>query len=30
MASELDLQLAVEKEEGLPAQQDFQLWLDKT
>jgi len=30
MAIELDLQLAVENEEGLPSQQDFQLWLDKT
>ena len=26
MAIELDLQLAVENEEGLPSQQDFQLW----
>lgn len=30
MAIELDLQLAVENEEGLPSEQDFQLWLDKT
>ena len=30
MAIELDLQLAVESEEGLPSEQDFQLWLDKT
>ncbi|QPK03627.1 rRNA maturation RNase YbeY [Vibrio kanaloae] len=30
MSIELDLQLAVENEQGLPTQQDIQLWLDKT
>jgi len=30
MSIELDLQLAVEQESGLPTQADFQLWLDKT
>ncbi|OED72546.1 rRNA maturation RNase YbeY [Vibrio crassostreae] len=30
MSIELDLQLAVENEQGLPAEQDIQLWLDKT
>ncbi|MBD1555843.1 rRNA maturation RNase YbeY [Vibrio sp. S9_S30] len=30
MTIELDLQLAVENESGLPSQQDFQTWLDKT
>ncbi|MFA0280105.1 rRNA maturation RNase YbeY, partial [Vibrio sp. 10N.222.55.F8] len=27
---ELDLQLAVENEQGLPTEQDIQLWLNKT
>ncbi|KAB0459426.1 MULTISPECIES: rRNA maturation RNase YbeY [Vibrio] len=30
MSIELDLQLAVENEQGLPTEQDIQLWLDKT
>ncbi|ARP37512.1 rRNA maturation RNase YbeY [Vibrio syngnathi] len=30
MPIELDLQLAVENEQGLPTEQDIQLWLDKT
>ncbi|MFA0442497.1 rRNA maturation RNase YbeY [Vibrio sp. 10N.286.49.C2] len=30
MSIELDLQLAVESEEGLPSQADIQHWLDKT
>ncbi|MBJ2146227.1 rRNA maturation RNase YbeY [Vibrio sp. IB15] len=30
MSIELDLQLAVEKEQGLPTEQDIQFWLDKT
>ncbi|MEZ9574801.1 rRNA maturation RNase YbeY [Vibrio sp. 10N.261.55.F4] len=30
MSIELDLQLAVEHEQGLPTEQDIQLWLDKT
>ncbi|WKY58700.1 rRNA maturation RNase YbeY [Vibrio sp. SNU_ST1] len=30
MSIELDLQLAVENEQGLPSEQDIQLWLDKT
>lgn len=30
MSIELDLQLAVESEQGLPTEQDIQLWLDKT
>lgn len=30
MSIELDLQLAVEDEQGLPTEQDIQLWLDKT
>ncbi|NOH81361.1 rRNA maturation RNase YbeY [Vibrio sp. RE86] len=30
MSIELDLQFAVESEEGLPTEQDFQTWLDKT
>ena len=30
MSIELDLQLAVENEHGLPTEQDIQLWLDKT
>lgn len=30
MSIELDLQFAVESEEGLPTEQDFQAWLDKT
>lgn len=30
MSIELDLQLAVETEEGLPSVDDFQQWLDKT
>ncbi|MEL0609644.1 rRNA maturation RNase YbeY [Vibrio echinoideorum] len=30
MSIELDLQLAVENEQGLPTKQDIQLWLDKT
>ncbi|MDP2574828.1 rRNA maturation RNase YbeY [Vibrio penaeicida] len=30
MTIELDLQLAVENEGGLPSQEDFQMWLDKT
>ncbi|MBW3698047.1 MULTISPECIES: rRNA maturation RNase YbeY [Vibrio] len=30
MSIELDLQLAVENEQGLPTEQDLQLWLDKT
>ena len=29
MSIELDLQLAVENEQGLPTEQDIQLWLDK-
>lgn len=29
MPIELDLQLAVENEQGLPTEQDIQLWLDK-
>ncbi|OMO27060.1 rRNA maturation RNase YbeY [Vibrio lentus] len=30
MSIELDLQIAVENEQGLPTEQDIQLWLDKT
>ena len=30
MSIELDLQLAVEDEQGLPTEQDIQQWLDKT
>tara|TARA_Y100001956_G_scaffold63400_1_gene63726 strand:- start:118 stop:582 length:465 start_codon:yes stop_codon:yes gene_type:complete len=30
MSIELDLQFAVENEEGLPSEQDLQTWLDKT
>lgn len=30
MSIELDLQLAVENEQGLPTEHDIQLWLDKT
>ncbi|MFS1919353.1 rRNA maturation RNase YbeY [Vibrio lentus] len=30
MSIELDLQIAVENEKGLPTEQDIQLWLDKT
>ncbi|MEC7940676.1 MAG: rRNA maturation RNase YbeY [Pseudomonadota bacterium] len=30
MSIELDLQLAVENEQGLPTEQDIQIWLDKT
>ncbi|MFA0524632.1 rRNA maturation RNase YbeY [Vibrio sp. 10N.222.52.C3] len=30
MSIELDLQLAVENEQGLPTEQDIQLWLGKT
>ena len=30
MSIELDLQLAVENEQGLPTEQDIQFWLDKT
>ncbi len=30
MTIELDLQFAVESNEGLPTEQDFQTWLDKT
>ncbi|MDH5925128.1 rRNA maturation RNase YbeY [Vibrio lentus] len=30
MSIELDLQIAVENEQGLPTKQDIQLWLDKT
>ncbi|MEG3693189.1 rRNA maturation RNase YbeY [Vibrio coralliirubri] len=30
MSIELDLQLAVENEQGLPTEQDIQLWLNKT
>lgn len=30
MTIELDLQLAVEDEQGLPTQQEIQLWLEKT
>ncbi|MDA0127016.1 rRNA maturation RNase YbeY [Vibrio sp. MarTm2] len=30
MSIELDLQFAVESNEGLPTEQDFQTWLDKT
>ncbi|MEZ8797154.1 rRNA maturation RNase YbeY [Vibrio cyclitrophicus 1F53] len=30
MSIELDLQLAVENEQGLPTKQDIQLWLNKT
>lgn len=30
MAIELDLQLAVENEQGLPSEQQLQTWLDKT
>ncbi|WP_368084713.1 rRNA maturation RNase YbeY [Vibrio splendidus] len=30
MSIELDLQIAVENEQGLPTRQDIQLWLDKT
>ncbi|MEF1228438.1 rRNA maturation RNase YbeY, partial [Vibrio fortis] len=30
MSIELDLQLAVEDEQGLPTEQDIQRWLDKT
>ena len=30
MSIELDLQLEVENEQGLPTEQDIQLWLDKT
>ena len=30
MSIELDLQIAVENEQGLPSEQDIQLWLDKT
>ncbi|WP_299689593.1 rRNA maturation RNase YbeY [uncultured Vibrio sp.] len=30
MSIELDLQLAVENEQGLPTKQEIQLWLDKT
>ena len=30
MSIELDLQLAVENEQGLPTEQDIQQWLDKT
>ncbi|MGF1752418.1 rRNA maturation RNase YbeY [Vibrio makurazakiensis] len=30
MSIELDLQLAVENEQGLPTEQDLQLWLDKS
>ena len=30
MSIELDLQFAVESEEGLPTEQDFQTWLEKT
>ncbi len=30
MTIELDLQLTVENEGGLPSQEDFQMWLDKT
>ncbi|MGR5556805.1 rRNA maturation RNase YbeY [Vibrio fortis] len=30
MSIELDLQLAVEDEQGLPTEQDIQHWLDKT
>ncbi|MEZ8167332.1 rRNA maturation RNase YbeY [Vibrio sp. 10N.261.49.A5] len=30
MSIELDLQLAVENEQGLPTELDIQLWLDKT
>lgn len=30
MSIELDLQLAVESEQGLPSAEDFQHWLDKT
>ncbi|HFQ5340222.1 rRNA maturation RNase YbeY [Vibrio vulnificus] len=30
MAIELNLQLAVEDQNGLPSAQDFQTWLDKT
>ncbi|MEZ8304070.1 rRNA maturation RNase YbeY [Vibrio splendidus] len=29
MSIELDLQIAVENEQGLPTEQDIQLWLDK-
>lgn len=30
MSIELDLQIAVENEQGLPTEQDIQLWLNKT
>ncbi|MEZ8158125.1 rRNA maturation RNase YbeY [Vibrio splendidus] len=30
MSIVLDLQIAVENEQGLPTEQDIQLWLDKT
>ncbi|MCL4113789.1 rRNA maturation RNase YbeY [Vibrio lentus] len=30
MSIELDLQIAVENEQGLPTEQNIQLWLDKT
>ncbi|GAL21827.1 metal-dependent hydrolase YbeY [Vibrio maritimus] len=30
MSIELDLQLAVESEQGLPSAEDFQRWLNKT
>ncbi|MBY7731688.1 rRNA maturation RNase YbeY [Vibrio splendidus] len=30
MSIELDLQIAVENEQGLPTEQDIQLWLDQT
>ncbi|WP_010439133.1 rRNA maturation RNase YbeY [Vibrio cyclitrophicus] len=30
MSIELDLQLAVENEQGLPTEQDIKLWLNKT
>ena len=30
MSIELDLQIAVENEQGLPTEQDIQIWLDKT
>ena len=30
LSIELDLQIAVENEQGLPTEQNIQLWLDKT